>query len=413
MIREGRVLALGPDARRELRRPATVVDISGCVVLPGFVQSHVRLAHTLLRSFVDEVSLVDESALTALEAKLTPEMMRASARLGLAQCALGGTTSVLDAGSRHHVEALFEAGRETGIRLTTGKVLGEPEGSGGSRDRVRAALAETEKLRKLWHGSADGRLRYAYLPWDVLGCSEELLVEVIGRARGAGCLVHARAAWTSAEVEQFRARFGGETLAHLHDVGLTGTDVVLAHCVWLTARDHKLLKESGTRVAHCPVAELRSGAGLTKATEWMQQGIHVSLGTGSVVTAGSHDVLEALRVLALATRTRPGGAPVDPWQLLEMATLRGAEALGLDSEIGSVQPGKRADLAIIDMSSTHQRAGADPARALLFSARSSDVRHVLVDGQFVVRDRQLVALDQDLVADDAERAVALLRRKQR
>ncbi|MBN2359994.1 MAG: amidohydrolase family protein, partial [Deltaproteobacteria bacterium] len=271
--------------------------------------------------------------------------------------------------------------------------------------------AEAERLRKVWHKSASGRLRYAYAPYDVRCCSEELLIEVIGRARAAGCLLHVRAAESSTAVEGVRSQFSSDPIAHLHEVGLTGRDVVLAHCVWLTAREQKLLRESSTSVAHCPLADLRSAAGIAKIPELVAQGVRVSLGAGGAPYAGCLDLFETLRATALIHRVRATSSALTPYQLIEMATIRGAEALGLDQELGSLAVGKRADVVVVDLRGVHARPAGDALTALVYACRGCDVRHVLVDGQFAVRDGVLQTADLVAIHDEAERAATALRRR--
>ena len=415
LVRDGRVFAVGPDLVAQASRPHQRLDARGHAVLPSFTQTHLHLAHTLFGGLCDQVPghTWQRERVWRMDAALTPEMVRAAARLGMASLLLSGTTTVLDFGTLRHVEALFEAGREMGLRLTSGKVmLGAPLGRGaGKGESPRAALSEAERLRRKWHGAAGGRLRYAYAPHDALSCPEELLVELIGRARGGSCLMQCRAAETSQEVEEVRARFGADTISHLHEIGLTGVDVVLAHCVWLTAREQKLLKESKTRVSHCPVSNLRLGAGVAKAPELVGQGVQVSLGMDSAATTGTLDLFEAMRATALIHRTRVGVKSLSPLEVLEMATIRGADAVGLGQEIGSLEAGKRADLIIVDLQGVHARSAPDAESALVFACRGADVRHVLIDGRFVVRDHELLPLDVAVIGDDAERAAALLRRK--
>jgi len=412
LIREGYVVGVGPDLSAQAIKPALSVDVRGMAVLPAFVQSRVQLAHTLFRNSVDGTGSATEVTWRR-EAALSADAVRAAARLGAAGLLLSGTTSVLDVGSVRHTEALFEAARDLGLRFTSGKIMFEASADRPAplQESSRAALAEAERLRKVWHRSAGGRLRYAYAPYDVQCCSEELLVEVIGRARAAGCLLHVRAAETSAAVDEVRSKFGSDPIAHLHEVGLTGRDVVLAHCVWLTAREQKLLRESNTSVAHCPMADLRSAAGVAKVPELVAQGVRVSLGAGGAPHASCLDLFETLRATALIHRVRASSSTLTPYQLIEMATLRGAEALGLDQELGSLAAGKRADVIVVDLRGVHVRPAGDVLSALVYACRGSDVRHVLIDGQFAVRDGVLQTADLAAIHDEAERAAVALRRR--
>src|SRR5262245_47211858 len=211
---DGRIAALTePSARTPAQRS---VDASGLTIVPGLIQSHVHLCQTLFRGLAEEQRLLAwlRERIWPLEAAHDPASLRASARLGIAELLLGGTTAVLDMGTVHHTDALFEAAEAAGIRYTGGKAMMDT-GEGvppGLRETADGSLAESEALAGRWHGGAGGRLRYAYCPRFVLSCSTALLRAAGQRAGAAGLLVHTHASEQLDEVAAVRRRLGAPNI---------------------------------------------------------------------------------------------------------------------------------------------------------------------------------------------------------
>ncbi|MEW5849546.1 MAG: 5'-deoxyadenosine deaminase [Myxococcota bacterium] len=415
IVRDGRISEIG---EKLLARPGEMlqrIDLKGKVLMPGFVQAHVHLCQTVFRGQAEDMELLEwlEERIWPLEAAHSLDTLHASARLGIAELMMGGTTTCLDMGTVHHTEAIFEAAKEMGFRLFCGKAMmdagkGRP---GPMRENTRESLAEAERVKKIWHNTENGRLRYAYAPRFVLSCTEELLVEVVGRARDSGCLLHTHASENSSEIEQVREKHGTDNVAYLYDLGLTGHDVVLAHCVWLTAREMKLLKESETRVAHCPSSNLKLASGVAKLPELIDQQIHLALGADGAPCNNTLDMFQEMRLAALLPKHRAGVKAVSPQKVVELATLGGADALGIGRDVGSVEVGKKADLIVISLDAPHCRPKHDLYTTLVYAARASDVTHVMIDGDLTVKDRQLIPIDMDVILEDADKALAKVMRR--
>ncbi|MCA9320027.1 MAG: amidohydrolase family protein, partial [Planctomycetes bacterium] len=217
-----------------------VLDARGCLVLPGFVQAHVHLCQTLCRNTADDLELLDWLAerVWPHEAALTPATLRAAADLGLLELIDGGTSTILDMGTVHHTDVLFEAARDAGIRYAGGKCLMDLDESGRCPERLieepKTAMAETAALAERWHGAAGGRLRYAVAPRFAVSCSEELLELAGDFACAEGLLIHTHASENLGECEIIRRRTGRDNVDYLSDLGLLGSHVVLAHGVHLS-----------------------------------------------------------------------------------------------------------------------------------------------------------------------------------
>lgn len=389
LVRDGRVVALGPD----LDAPdAEVVTLRGAWVYPGFVQSHVHLCQTLFRGMADDLVLLDwlRTRIWPLEAAHDLDSMYWSARLGVTELLLGGTTAVLDMGSVHHLDGVFQACAEAGIRATSGRaMMDRPNEAGLSQDTdtaLRGACDEADR----WHGQ--GRLRYAFAPRFVPSCTSELLRQSAELARARGCLIHTHASENLDEVALVRELTGRDNVQHLHELGLTGPDVALAHCVHLTPDEVALLADSGTRVLHCPSSNLKLGSGLAAVPELLDAGVHVSLGADGAPCNNRLDMFTEMRLAALIQGPRVGPGVLTAARVLDLATRRGAEALGLD-DCGQLKVGHQADLVVVEPDALTALPSPDPVSAAVYALTPAAVREVYVAGDCVVRDGAVVGWD--------------------
>jgi cytosine/adenosine deaminase-related metal-dependent hydrolase len=363
------------------------VDARGCAVLPGLVQAHVHVCQTLCRGSADDLPLLEwlKERVWPYEASLDEKSMRACARLAAAELLLGGTTAILDMGTVHETDALFDALGRTGLRVVGGKAMMD-HGDGVParlRETTRASLDESDRLRRDWEGKFDGRIGYAYAPRFVLSCTEELLREVAARV-AAGARVHTHASEQLPEVELVRRERGDENIRYFDRLGLGGPQVTLAHCVHPTVEERAILAARGTHVTHCPSSNLKLGSGIAPIPEMLAEGISIALGADGAPCNNNLDGMLELRLAALLHKHRVGPAKMTAMQALELATLGGARALGLGDRIGALEVGKRADLIVVDLETPHVAPSPDPVSAVVYGARASDVRHVFVDGRHLV-----------------------------
>jgi cytosine/adenosine deaminase-related metal-dependent hydrolase len=309
-------------------------------------------------------------------------------------------------GTVHHTDALFEAAQEAGLRATIGKaMMDEPDPAipPGLRESTRESIDESQRLCREWHGRAGGRLRYGFAPRFALSCTDELLKETARLAREAGARIHTHTSENRGEIAEVKRRKGMDNLSFLHKVGLTGDDACLAHCVWLSEAEEEILRETGTHVLHCPSSNLKLASGIAHIPELIAKGIQVSIGADGAPCNNNLDGFLEMRLAALIHKHRAGPTSMPASQVLRLATRSGAAALGLESEIGSLEVGKRADVIAVDVSASHTVPVGNPYSAVVFAARSSDVRHVVVDGQPLLRNRQLLTLDHDEIVHEAQR----------
>ncbi|MCA9606053.1 MAG: 5'-deoxyadenosine deaminase, partial [Myxococcales bacterium] len=396
LIEGDRVVKVAPRIRPD--GPAHLVDARGCAVIPGLIQSHVHLCQALFRGMADERPLLRwlRERIWPLEAAHDARSMRASAELGLAELLLGGTTTILDLGSVHEQDAVFAAMERAGVRGISGKSMmdvgvGVPK---GLRESRRSSLAESLRLAERWDGAAGGRLGYAFGPRFILSCSERLLREVAREATQRGLRIHSHVAEHPGEKAEVRAQLGKDDIDALADFGIAGPHVVLAHGVQLTKAQMKRVAKAGTRIVHCPSANLKLASGIADVPAMRAAGIVVGIGADGAPCNNRLDAFTELREASLLAKGKLLDAAAMPaMDTLALATIDGARALGLDADVGSLEAGKKADVVVVALDRLHALPGGDPVARLVYSSTAQDVRHTFVDGRWVVRDRELTTLD--------------------
>src|ERR1051325_508998 len=409
-IEDGRIVSVGekPSASAEV-----VIDARSCAVVPGFVQTHVHLCQTLFRGAADDLPLIDwlRKRIWPMEAAHTAQSVRASARLAIAEMIKGGTTCALTMETVNHTVEALRVVDETGFRATIGKCMmdkGE-EVPAALHEEREASLRESLALIEQWHGRAGGRIRCCFAPRFAVSCTRELLVEVARLSRERGVMVHTHASENVDEIAMVERETGLRNITYLDSLGLTGAHVALAHCVHLDDTEIETLRRTGSHVLHCPSSNLKLGSGIARISEMLERGVSVSLGADGAPCNNRLDMLTEMRTAALLQKVSRGADALPAQRVLRMATIDGARALGLDREIGSLEAGKRADIAIINLANIHMTPRPkDPISTVVYAAQASDVKTVIIDGQPVMLDRKLLTLDEREVMDEAEREAALL-----
>ncbi len=404
LLENGAILAVGRvDAAR--RGVARVIDARGCAVIPGFVQAHVHLCQALFRGMADDMPLLEwlRSRIWPLEAAHDERSLAASAELGLLEMTSAGTTTILDMGTVRAHDAVMDACLRSGIRAVSGKTMmdmgeGVPK---GLRESTRESLDESERLAREWTGKGGGRIGYAYAPRFVLSCSERLVRGAVERAKGDGSLVHTHVAEHAAEREAVRKELGDDDVAVLRAWGVKGPRAILAHGVQLSVGEANVIAREGTRIVHCPSANLKLGSGIARVAELDALGVQLALGADGAPCNNNMDPWTELRHAALLAKVRTGVTTLPARRALRLATIDGARALSLDAVTGSLEVGKRGDLAVVRLDGAHVEPGGDVFSRLVYACGARDVVHVLVDGEPVVRDRESTRFDAAAVTATA------------
>jgi 5-methylthioadenosine/S-adenosylhomocysteine deaminase len=296
----------------------------------------------------------------------------------------------------NHTSQVFRVVEETGFRATVGKCMMDKgdEVPHALQEETARSIEESLALLEAWHGKANGRIRYCFAPRFAISCTRELLEKVAQLARARGVMVHTHASENKTECALVEAETGKRNVAYLDSLGLTGRHVALAHCVHLSDDEVEILKTTETNVVHCPSSNLKLGSGIAPVSKLLDRGVSVSLGADGAACNNRLDMFTEMRAAALLQKALHGPEVVTANRALRMATIDGARAMGLDSEIGSLEVGKRADVAVVELSHLHATPAAHLISSLVYSSEASDVKTVIIDGRLVMDDRRLLTIDE-------------------
>ncbi|TME61256.1 MAG: N-ethylammeline chlorohydrolase [Chloroflexi bacterium] len=393
---------------------AEVVDISGCVVMPGIVQTHVHLVQTLFRGLAEDMPLLQwlRARVWPLEAALDEASLRASVRLGILDLLLTGTTTVLDMGTTKLGDIVAEELVRSGLRARFGQAMMDA-GDGvpaGLLETTRSSLDAAAALTKRWHKASSGRIGYVYMPRFALSCTRELLEATTQLAKLSDLLVHTHSNESVEERNAVVMATGRTPVQYLLDTGIACDRAIIAHGVHLDDQEIEILRTTKTSVAHCPSSNLKLASGIAQVARLRSMRITVGLGADGAACNNQLDAFEEMRLATLLARVVSGMGTLTAADAMVLATREGAKMLKLDGEIGTLEQGKRADLLVLDVTKL-DGPGGDPAARILFGGGSRSVRHVLVDGEFLVRDGVATKMDANEVrAKAGEQLQPLLQR---
>ena len=397
LVEEGTIAAVG-GVDEERCEGVREIELDGRAVIPGFVQPHIHLCQTLLRGGADDMALIDwlSDRVWPYECELDAESAHISARLGLAELVLGGTTSILDMGTVRHTDAIARAVEQSGIRAFVGKCMmdrGE-EVPDGLIEETGESLRESLRLRRRWDGAAGGRIHYAFAPRFAVSCTEELLRQTAEAAAEQDTLIHTHASETEFENEFALEHHGMRNIPFLEEVGFCGVDSVFAHGVHVNDEECETLARTGTAVCHCPSSNLKLASGIADVPRFDAYGVPVALGADGAPCNNNLDAFVEMRLAALIHKPTHGPEAMPAERVLRLATRDGAEALGIGDRTGSIEVGKEADLVVVDLDG-YARTSPDGEllSRIVYSAQSENVDHVFAGGRQLVRDGELVGVD--------------------
>jgi 5-methylthioadenosine/S-adenosylhomocysteine deaminase len=402
------IVQVGPAAAvRPPRPPERVIDGRRRLVAPGFVDTHVHLTEHLSRGLMrDDIPVARylPDWLLPLYSTVTPEEEQAAALLACVEMIRTGTTTFCEAGTLFDVPAVAEAVEQSGMRAILGRWTWDLAGqSGRMRQTTDEALGATADVLSKVHGRAGGRIGAWPLLLGFGTCSEALMqgARALAERHGVG--------WGMMHLALHPRLRTRDTISveRLEALGLLGPTTKLAHMVYVDDRDIARLARRGVKIAHCPSAGLKHTKGLAahgRFPEMVDAGVCVSLGGDSANGSNHFDMLRLMYLAATIykdARLDVGVLPAE--RVLEMATARGAEALLLDRQVGSIEPGKRADLVLYDLDTPEWRPLLNPVNQLVYAASGASVRTVLIDGRVVLDEGHLTTVDERELYDRVER----------
>ena len=390
IVIEGEVIVdLHEGGRPEPMAGEVSIDAAGGIVMPGLIDAHSHLPMTLYRGLADDRDLQSFlGRLLPLEAAtLDEEAVAIGARLAMAEMLRAGATTALD--MYWYPETTADVADEAGLRLATGPLF-----IGGTGPDHRSFTKRTETF------AASGPHAWTMIHGTYTMTVDEL--RTAGElARRAGTRIHLHASENEAEVDQVVSATGLRPLELLDQVGLLGPDVVLAHAVVLTDEEVALLGRTGTGIAHCPLSNLKLASGICRVSDLIAAGATVGLGTDGPSSSNDLDMFAAMRFAGLVAKVAQHDASaLSAHEVLRMATIGGARALGLDQLTGSIEVGKAADLLRLDPSSPSLAPSFDAVSSVVYAASRADVVDVWVAGRRVVADRVALTVDvESAIAD--------------
>ena len=376
------------------------LDAGGGIVLPGLINAHTHAPMVLFRGIADDLRLMDwlQKYIFPAEAKnVTAAFVKAGTRLAALEMIRSGTTTFVD--MYYFEDQVAEAAKEAGIRAVAGSTLIDfPAPDNKTREE---ALAYADRFITRWKN--DPLIVPAVAPHSTyLGSPDTLkAADALARRHGVPLLIHLQESMD--EQKQVRERYGKSSSEHLRDLGILRKGVLGAHGVWLSPSDRKILLDAGAGVAHCPQSNMKLASGAAPVSEMLAEGLALGLGTDGAASNNDLDMFEEMLTAALLAKHASGDPTAAPApKVLEMATLGGARALGMEDRLGSLEPGKRADLIVVDVGAARLHPMYEPLSHLVYAVKGADVRHSVIEGRVVMRDRKLLTLDEAAVLAEAE-----------
>lgn len=364
-----------------------VIDGSNMVALPGLVNTHTHLAMTLFRNYADDMKLEDWlfKKIFPLEDKLTGEDVYYGSKLGLIEMIKSGTTCFLD--MYFFVEDTLKVINEAKIRACISRGLTSGEGEDSKIQEVRDLYEK--------YNDYDGRIKIMVGPHAVYTCSEDFLKKCLNLTKELNTRLHIHLNESKNEVEESLKAHGKSPIEWVDSLGLLEVPTIAAHCVWLNENDMNILKDKNVNVAHNPVSNLKIASGIANIYKMQKEGINVCLGTDGAASNNNLNMFKDLNIASLLSK----GLNLEPiattaYETLEMATINGAKALGLEDLIGTLEVGKEADIILVDFNKPHLKPKNNVISSLVYSASGSDVDTVIVKGNVLMENRKMKVFDE-------------------
>src|SRR5438128_1057032 len=401
-IKGGRIVAVGTRAETERGYDAReVIDATGKVVIPGLINGHTHVPMTLFRGLADDLDLQEwlTKYIFPAEAKnVTEEFVRVGTRLGLAEMLRGGTTTYCD--MYYFEDAIADETSKAGMRAVLGEtVIDFPVADNKTNAE---AMTYVESFVKKWQGNA--LIVPAIAPHAPYTVSEEHLKAVRAFSDRTGAPIVTHISETKREVDDSIKAKGASPIDYLNRIGFLNNRVIAAHVVWPTEEELGLLKKLGVGIVHNPQSNMKLASGVAPVPEMLKNDMPVGLGTDGAASNNDLNLWEEMDTAAKLHKLISRDPKVlSAEEAFEMATIRGARALHLEKEIGSIEKGKRADIAIVDLDDLNQTPYYNIYSDLVYAAKASDVRTVVIEGRVVMRDRRLLTLNEGTIKADARR----------
>ncbi|KMT21130.1 amidohydrolase [Clostridium cylindrosporum] len=378
--------------------PDKIIDSKDKVVMPGMNNSHTHIPMSLLRNYADDLPLFQwlSKKIWPIEDRFTSEHVYLGSMLSIAEMIKGGTTAFCD--MYFGVEEIARAVDETGIRAAISR------GMMGEDSTNDSTFSEVRSLYRNYYGAAEGRITVMAAPHAPYTCSDKYIHSIMNLADELNIPMHMHLSETREEVKECLEKYGKSPIEHMEELGLFRFKTLAAHCVHLSDKDIDIIAKNKVSVANNPGSNLKLGSGFAPVKKLLDKGINVALGTDGAASNNNQNMFEEMNLASILNKALCEDTTVVPAiKAIEMATINGAKAMGLDENTGSIEVGKKADLIIVDFNKPHLYPRLDIVSSIVYSAQASDVSHVIVNGKVLLENYELKTIDFERIIHSVDK----------
>ena len=385
------------------READKVIDASGKVVMPGLVNTHTHVAMSVFRGYSDELELMEwlSTKMWPIEDKMIAEDVYYASLLSIIEMIKSGTTTFND--QYFFEEETAKAADEIGMRAILSRcIIGDGE---GADNRIK----EAEDFYSKWHDSSNGKVKVCIGIHAPYTCSPDTITKSVELAKKLNTPIHIHYLETEDEIRQVKEKYNKTVTEYLKENGVFDCKTILAHGVWTSVEDAEELKNYDTAISHNPISNQKLGSGIANIKMLLEKGIIVGLGTDGQGSTNTLDMFEEIKSAAYLQKVvNKSATAISGFDVLKMATIDGAKALGLENEVGSIEVGKKADVIVINLDKPHLIPVHDIYSTLAYSVNGADVETVIIDGKIVMEDRKMLTIDEEMVKKEVNKVVSRL-----
>ncbi len=394
LIEEGKIV----DVTKRDVKAEEIINARNCVVIPGFMNAHTHSAMTLLRCLAEDMPLMEWlNQVWKVEKLMDEKDVYYGAKLAIAEMIKSGTTCFSD--QYFHMNGVAKAVEETGIRAILGYGMIDME----DPEKREREIKEAKKFIEKWKNKSE-RISISVDPHAPYTCSEELLKWSVEVAKSLGLTVHIHVAETEREVKMVKEKTGKTPVEYLNEIGLFNCRTVAAHCVWLSDKDMKILRDKGVSVAHCPISNAKLGSGVARVKDMVEIGINVCIGTDGAASNNTLSIFEEMKFSALMQRVNFG--VFKAIDVFKSATENGYRAYGIKG--GMLKEGNLADVVVLEKGVSYSPM-YNPVYSIVYSSYGFEVRDVVVNGKVLMRERELTTIDEEKLIEKVEKIASRFR----
>jgi 5-methylthioadenosine/S-adenosylhomocysteine deaminase len=396
----------------------SVIDASLMAVMPGMVNGHTHLFQTFLRGLADDKPLLEwlKAAIWPVAQAMTDEDAYVSGLLGLVENIRGGATSVVDHQYIHtqtsNDDSICRAADETGLRFKLARGWADQDYHPSLMEDPERIISETTRLYERWQLNGNGRTRVEFGPLIPWGCTDETMLRTMELSRQWGAGTHIHVAETQEEIEMNIKARGYRHIEWLDELGVLGPDFQLVHSVWLEDHEIDMVAEQDAVIVHCPVSNMYLASGAARIAEMHRRGIRIALATDGPGSNNNQDMFEVLKSTAMLQKVSTLNAmALLPEDVLWMACRGGAASYGLPDDIGALEPGRKADVVLVDLDTPLAMPVHRVPSALVYNVSAGDVDTMIVDGKLLMQHKEILVLDEKALLARARKTCADLFRR--